>query len=110
MEIILSPTCTSLTGTLNKKHGYYIRESKGRFFGQRKAKGVVPPDGHLRFILDCAELAQCHLFVADILVTPEELDDALEEAGLDPSLGARHDSAEVLHASDILSLKHQIRL
>ena len=110
MEIILSPTCTSLTGTLNKKHGYYIRESKGRFFGQRKAKGNLPSDGHLRFILDCAELAQCHLFVADILVSPNELSDALTEAGLDPSLGARHDSAEVLHASDILSLKHQICL
>ena len=105
MEIILSPTCTSLTGTLNKKHGYYIRESKGRFFGQRKAKGLVPPDGHLQFILDCAELTTYKLLASDILVTPEELDDALEEAGLDPSL---RDSGDPLHAEDILSLKNQL--
>ena len=110
MEIILSPTCTSLTGTLNKKHGYYIRESKGRFFGQRKAKGLVPPDGHLQFILDCAELTTYKLLASDILVTPEELDEALSEAGL-PLSGAPGVRPEKIYsASDILSLKHQIRL
>ena len=135
MEIILSNLCDSLTGTLNKNHGYSIRQSKdGRFYGKRHSKGHVPPDGHLRFILDCAQMAQNSLFISDIRVSPQELDDALREAGLAPSLrdsdlpssgasddsskffsdsdlpssGARHDSAEFLSASDILLLKERI--
>ena len=85
MEIILAPTCESLTGSLNKTHGYYIRKqqkknSKPRFFGQRSSKGSVPPDGHWRFIADCAELAASGLIIADIRVSHDELFDALIEA------------------------------
>ena len=77
MEIILAPTCTSLTGTLGRGFGYYIRSTKkGRFFGQR-SKHDVPPEGHWRFILTCAVLAQNKLHIADIRVGWEELQGAL---------------------------------
>ena len=80
MEIFLAPTCTSLTGTLGSGFGYYIRSTKkGRFFGQR-SKHDVPPDGHWRFILACAELAQAKLHICDIRIEWEELRSALFEA------------------------------
>ena len=127
MEIILSNLCDSLTGTLNKNHGYSIRQSKdGRFYGKRHSKGHVPPDGHWRFIVDCAQMAQSTLFISDIRVSPQELSEALSEAGLAPSLrdsdipgfrdsglpslGARHDSAEFLSSADILTLKERMSL
>lgn len=110
MEIILSNLCDSLTGSLCKKHGYSIRQSRdGRFYGKRNSKGKVPQDGHLRFILDCANMAQNKLFIADIHVSHQELSEALSEAGL-PSSGARHDSAEFLSSSDILALKERMSL
>ena len=80
MEIFLSSTCKSLTGTLGRGFGYYIRSTKkGRFFGQR-SKHSVPPDGHWRFILTCAVLAQMRLHIADIRIEWEELRSALYEA------------------------------
>jgi hypothetical protein len=80
MEIILSSNCKSFTGTIDASLGYYIRSTKnGRFFSQR-SKHPAPPDGHWRFILDCAELAQDGLIVADIKVDWMELYDALFEA------------------------------
>ena len=80
MEIFLSPTCKSLTGTLGRGFGYYIRSTKkGRFFGQR-SKHAVPPDGHWRFIVLCAELAQANLHIADIRIEWVELQSALYEA------------------------------
>lgn len=80
MEIFLSPTCQSLTGTLGRGFGYYIRSTKkGRFFGQR-SKHSVPPNGHWRFIVVCAQLAQAKLPIADIRIEWEELQGALYEA------------------------------
>ena len=80
MEIFLSATCKSLTGTLGRGFGYYIRSTKkGRFFGQR-SKHSVPPDGHWRFIVACAQLAQSKLHIADIRVEWKELYSALYEA------------------------------
>ena len=80
MEIFLSQQCESLTGTLGRGFGYYIRSTKtGRFFGQR-SKHSVPPDGHWRFIVTCAELAQNKLHIADIKVSREEVKKALYEA------------------------------
>ena len=80
MEILLSPTCKSLTGTLGRGFGYYIRSTKkGRFFGQR-SKHAVPPDGHWKFIVSCAELAQSYLHIGDIRIEWEELQSALYEA------------------------------
>ena len=103
MEIFLSSNCKSFTGSLGRGFGYYIRSTKkGRFFGQR-SKHSVPPDGHWRFILACAVLAQNGLHIADIRVSREELASALREAGL-PLSGAR-DVRHELNASDIINLK-----
>ena len=104
MEIILSKQCESLTGTLGRGFGYYIRSTKkGRYFGQR-SKHTVPPDGHWRFILTCAQLAQNKLHIADIKVGYKELWSALNEAGICVSiLGV--DPKEIYSANDIIYLK-----
>lgn len=80
MEIILSYQCLSFTGTLGRRFGYSIQRRKNRFFSQR-SKHSVPPDGHLRFIFACAELAKNGLHVADIRISRDELVKAVEEAG-----------------------------
>ena len=66
MEIILAKTCQSLTGSLNRQHGYFIRQQGQRFFGQRSPKNHWPK-GHLAFILDLAKMANS-LIVSDIRV------------------------------------------
>lgn len=81
MEVILSKFCRSFTGKISKSHGYYIRKVGERFVSQRSAKGIVPPDGHLRFIFACADIARSGLLIADIRVPFSELLDALIEAG-----------------------------
>ena len=103
MEIFLSSTCQSLTGTLGYGFGYYIRSTKkGRFFGQR-SKHSVPPNGHWRFIVACAQLAQMRLHIADICVSREEVRRALLEAG---DLGAVWNlRLNEYHARDIINLK-----
>lgn len=82
MEVILSRYCKSFTGKMSKRHGYAICQRGGRFFGQRNRKDV-PADGHLRFIFDCAELAQEGMLLANIRVPGEEMIEAAEEAGLE---------------------------
>ena len=80
MEVKLSNQCLSLTGMLERGLGYYLRSTKkGRFYSQR-SKGIVPPDGHWRFIVLCAELAQNGLHIADIKIGWLELQTALYEA------------------------------
>ena len=80
MEIYLSPQCESLTGSLGRGFGYYIRSTKkGRYYSQR-SKHSVPPDGHWRFILTCAELAHANLHVIDVKASCDELADALWDA------------------------------
>ena len=81
MEIFLSKQCESLTGSLGKRLGYHIQRRKDRFYGVRQSKGFVPPDGHLKFIFACAELAHQKLHVTDIKVNAQEVHDALYEAG-----------------------------
>ena len=110
MEIILSKQCKSLTGSLGRGFGYYIkshlsyRSGKERFFSQRCSKGSIPPDGHWRFIVTCAELAQNGLHIADIRVSRAELCAALMEAGLGcPPLAAI--PASTLNARALLNLK-----
>ena len=104
MEIILSNLCDSLTGTLNKNHGYSIRQSKdGRFYGKRHSKGHVPPDGHWRFIVDCAQMAQSTLFITDVKVSQKELAQALEEARC--FIAMQNLRLPLYHARDILNLK-----
>lgn len=70
-----------LSGALNKNFGYFIVRRKSGFYSQR-SKHSVPPDGHWRFILMCAEMAHNGLYVADIVVDGNELYYALLEAHL----------------------------
>ena len=80
MEVKLSNQCLSLTGMLDRGTGYYLRSTKtGRFYSQR-SKHVVPPDGHWRFIVLCAELAKNGLHISDIQISRDELHKALYEA------------------------------
>ena len=80
MEIILSKQCESLTGSLGRGFGYHIQRRKNGYFAKRNSKGVIPPEGHWRFILTCAELAQNKLHIADIKIDWLELKTALYEA------------------------------
>jgi len=108
MEIILSKQCESLTGSLGRGFGYFIvgrwsrKDVKYRFYSQR-SKHSVPPDGHLRFIFTCAELAQSKLHIVDIRVKREELKQALYEAHI--FIAMQNLRLETYNARDILNLK-----
>ena len=103
MEVILSKQCESLTGSLGRGFGYYIRSTKkGSFYSQR-SKHSVPPDGHIRFIFTCAELAQSKLHIADIRVSREELKQALYEAHI--FIAMQNLRLDTYNARDILNLK-----
>ena len=110
MEVILSSQTISLTGMLERGLGYYLRSTKtGRFFSQR-SKHAVPPDGHWRFIVLCAELAQNGLYISDIKVDWLELQNALYEAKcFTASEQVRRNYADkrkaYYNARDILNLK-----
>ena len=85
MEIILSKLCEGLTGSLGKGFGYHIqrrtdRDGKTRFWGVRQSNGAIPSDGHWRFIVLCAEMAQNGLYIKDVRVSGYELKAALTEA------------------------------
>lgn len=81
MEIILAEQCESLTGTLGPRYGYAICRRGERFFSQRSPKGPRMRDGHLQFILTCAEMAEHQWPIADIVVKGAELLEAAREAG-----------------------------
>lgn len=108
MQIFLSKHCKALTGTIYNHCGYHIQQRKSGFYGVRKSKGNVPVDGHWRFIVACAKLAQTRLYVTDVLVPRKELYDALWEA--------RHFNAaqnlrlDFYFASDILNLQKTFSL
>ena len=110
MEVILSEQCLALTGMLDRGTGYYLRSTKkGRFFSQR-SKHAVPPDGHWRFIVLCAELTRNKLYVTDIKVHWLELQTALYEAKcFTASEQVRRNYADkckaTYNARDILNLK-----
>ena len=80
MKAILSNQCIALTGMLERGLGYHLVQRKNGFFARRDSKGHVPPDGHWRFIVLCAELAQNGLHISDIQVHWLELQTALYEA------------------------------
>ena len=82
MELFLSKKCISLIGSIDKSTGYSIRHRGKRFFGMRSPKGFVPPDGHLRFIIACAKLAQARTHIVDIQLPEREFRDALAEADI----------------------------
>ena len=103
MKIILSRQCESLTGMLNSSLGYHIEHRKNGFFSKRNQRGIVPPDGHWRFILTCAELAQNKLHIADIRVSREELKQAMYEASI--FIAMQHLRKDLYDARDIINLK-----
>ena len=112
MEIILSKQCEALTGSLGRGFGYSIqrrRDHKGRYhFYSQRSKWNVPPDGHLRFIFACADLAQMGLHVSDIRVSAKELREAFEEADL--WYGVRIKNAngkQIFNASDIINYRRE---
>ena len=102
MEIILSKQCESLTGSLGRGFGYFIVHRGKRFFSQR-SRHSVPPEGHWRFILTCAQLAQNKLHIADIRVSREELKQAMYEARI--FIAMQHLRKDLYDARDILNLK-----
>ena len=102
MEIILSTQCESLQGTLDAGFGYFIVKRGKRFYSQR-SRHSVPPDGHWRFILTCAELAQNRLHIADISVKRDELREALYDAH--HFNAARCLALQNYNARDIINLK-----
>ena len=108
MEIILSKQCKALTGSLGRGFGYSIqrrRDHKGRYhFYSQRSKWNVPPDGHLRFIFACANLAQMGLHISDIKVTNRELFEALREANLPAPAFLTWNNVETYNASDIIKI------
>ena len=108
MEIILSKRCESFTGSLGKGFGYHIQRRKNGFFAKRNSNGEIPADGHLRFILACAELAQMKTHITDIRVPRCEFQSALSEAGV--SLSGARDIRHESSATDVLTLKEKLNL
>ena len=102
--------CTSLVGMLERGLGYHLEHRKNGFFSKRNQRGSVPPDGHWRFIVLCAELAQNGLYISDIEVDWLELQNALYEAKcFTASEQVRRNYADKRKASynarDVLNLK-----
>ena len=109
MQVFLSQQCLSLTGLLRTDLGYYLRSTKkGNFYAQR-SKHSVPPDGHWRFIVLCAELAQNKLHITDIEVSQKEIMKALHEMHRGAYLW-KLSYPNILHADDVLSLKSRLGL
>lgn len=116
MEIILSKQCESLTGSLGRGFGYFIvgrwsrKDVKYRYYSQR-SRWDVPPDGHLRFILTCADLAQSKLHIADIRILAKEFRQACDEA--DRFYGDEVVKAKPIHiynADDVVRFKNKYNL
>ena len=109
MKIILSEMTASLVGTLERGLGYHIEHRKNGFFSKRNQKSFVPPDGHWRFIVLCAELAQNKLHITDIEVTRAEIAHALLEAGKGDRVWWMYLN-RILNAADVLQLKSELGL
>ena len=110
MEIILSNQCESLKGTLGRGFGYHIQKRKNGYFAKRNSKGKVPVNGHWRFILACAHIAQTKLHIADIQIHWKELHDARYEAhqftaAFHVELNGRKAKKIFYNARDIINLK-----
>lgn len=118
MEIILTKQCVSLTGSLGRGWGYFIQARRGadgktHFFSQR-SKHTVPPDGHWKMIVACANLACMRLHLADIQVSAPEIINALQEAGYTtPAHGLVNypeDYPDTFNADDVINLKNKFHL
>jgi len=103
MKLFMSQQCESLTGSLGSGFGYHIERRKNGFFSKRNQRGIIPPDGHWRFIVLCAELAQNRLHITDIRVSRDELKTALYEARC--FIAMQNLRLDTYSARDILNLK-----
>lgn len=103
MKVLLSQQCLSLTGMLERGLGYHLEQRKNGFFAKRNSKGQVPPDGHWRFIVLCAELAQNKLYITDIQVCREEVKKALY--GAHYFIAMQNLKKDTYDARDIINLK-----
>lgn len=111
MEIFLSKQCESLTGSLGQGFGYHIQKRKNGFFAKRNTKGEVPRDGHLRFILTCADLAQSKLHITDICVSAKELRGAFNEAHiLYGDRLVKADAKQIYNAREVIDFKKWFNL
>ena len=102
MKIILSHQCESLTGMLDSGLGYFIVK-RGKSFYSQRSRHYVPEDGHWRFILTCAQLAQNKLHITDIKISREEVKKALYEARC--FIAMQNLRKDFYDARDILNLK-----
>lgn len=109
MEVILANTCESFTGSIDRSLGYSIQRRKDGFFAKRHSKGYVPPDGHWRFIVACAELVGAQLYFSDIRVPGWEIFKALEEAGFNTD-NFTGSVSTLYSAHDVLAFANQFRL
>ena len=110
MKIFLSPNCKSFIGSLGRGFGYHIEHRKNGFFSKRSQRAAVPHDGHWRFIVACAELAQNKLHIADIKIDRVELYEALYEAHCFQAARQVRANADactklIYNAADIINLK-----
>ena len=80
MKINLSDRINSITGSLGQGFGYHIQHRKKGFFSKRNTKGQIPPDGHWRLIVACAELAKNGLYVSDISLTRTDTHSACQRS------------------------------
>ena len=103
MKVILLQQCLSLVGTIERGLGYHIEHRKNGFFSKRNQRSHVPPDGHWRFIVLCAEMAQNKLYITDIQVSREELKKALYEAHI--FIAMQNLRKDIYDARDIINLK-----
>lgn len=109
MEIFITKQCEALTGSLGKGYGYFIQRRRSydgyvRFFSQR-SKWNVPPDGHLRFIFACADLARMKTHIIEILVPRCEFQSALREAGHESLCALLSHPCDNLSATDIINFR-----
>lgn len=109
MKVILSQQCLSLVGTLERGLGYHIEHRKNGFFSKRNQRGHIPSDGHWRFIVLCAEMAQNGLYIKDVRVSGYELKAALNEAAFIAS-ALRVDVDNEFNAAEVLQLKTTLGL
>ena len=109
MQLILSKQCESLTGSLGSGYGYAVQKRKSGYYAVRNTKGIVPPDGHLRFILKCAELAQMKLHIVDVQVPGWEIYQAVEEAGYNPDDFSIQVSV-LYNATRVFNFKQELKL
>jgi len=116
MKIILTEQCELFTGSLGRGFGYHIQRRKNGFFAKRNTKGDVPPSGHIRFIIACAEQAHMKLHIADINIETYELWQALIEARLSSFAAALNLKygptfpSQTLNAKQVLDFAKEFKL